>query len=125
MSVVHRVIILNKPLKLRGYTISQWVLLGLTLVSALIVASWIPPTWKIGGLPVCFLVGLTVFCVGIVFVHAGQMKPPLWWMNQIYYRLNIYPKLYFPHREEGVPYPDPTIIEAGRREDESYVTSDE
>ena len=47
MSVVQRVIILNKPFKIRGYTIVQWIILAGTLAVAFLVGSKVPPDWKI------------------------------------------------------------------------------
>lgn len=125
MSVVQRVIILNKPFKIRGYTVMQWIILAVALALAFLIGSKIPHDWKLGNIPAGFLVGLLIFCGAIVFVSATQMRPMLWWKNVILYKLGIAPSLFLPHHEEGQPYPDPTIIEPVKREDQPYVTFDQ
>ncbi len=122
MSVVQRVIILNKPFKIRGYTVMQWIILAVALALAFLIGSKIPHDWKLGNIPAGFLIGLVIFCGAIVFVSATQMRPMLWWKNVILYKLGIAPTLFLPHHEEGQLYPDPTIIEPAKREDQPYVT---
>ena len=77
MSISQRVVILNKPLKIYNYTIIQWIVLAGTLVLALLVGFHMPGNIKVANLPLGFWLGLTIFCLGIVFVHAVQMKPLL------------------------------------------------
>jgi uncharacterized membrane protein AbrB (regulator of aidB expression) len=126
MSVVQRVIVLNKPFKIRGYTIVQWLILGVAAVAALFLASKMPQNWKINGAPAGVFVFVIVLGAGIAYVSATQMKPPAWWRNKILYGLRIVPHVYLPNREEAQVYPDPTIIERGKREDQGYyVESDD
>jgi hypothetical protein len=125
MSVVQRVIPLNKPFKIRGYTILQWVILAVSVALAFIIGANIPKDWKLGNLPLGFLVGLGIFCGAIVFVSASQMKPFAWWRNVILDRLGISPRVYIPHREPGYEYPDSTIIEPTKREDQAYYESED
>jgi hypothetical protein len=121
MSVVQRVIILNKPFKIRGYTIWQWILLASALALAFLVGTKIPQGWKLGNLPLGFIVGLLIFCAAIVFVSASQMKPFAWWRNKFLYTFGMAPTVFMPKREEGQEYPDSTIEKPVKREDQSYV----
>ena len=121
MSVVQRVIILNKPFKIRGYTVWQWIVLTASVAIGFLIGSKIPHDWKLGNLPVGFIIGLLIVCGAIVFVSASQMKPVAWWRNKLMYALGMAPVLYLPKREEGQVYPDPTIKEVVKREDQAYV----
>lgn len=122
MSVIQRVIVLNKPFKIRGYTILQWIILSGSLAIAFLIGSKVPHEWKVGNLPAGFLVGMVVVCAAIVFVSASQMKPFAWWRNKALYGLGMAPRVYLPNREEGQVYPDPTIKDIIKREDQPYVT---
>ncbi len=122
MSVVQRVIVLNKPFKIRGYTILQWLILGVSAVVALLLATKLPSDWKVNGAPAGVFVFVAVLGAGIAYVSATQMKPPAWWRNKIFYALHLVPSVYLPTREEAQLYPDPTIIERPKREDQGYIT---
>lgn len=111
MSQIHRVIILNKPLKIRGYTPFQWVLLASSLAVAFYIGSAVPREWKFGNIPAGFVIGMPIFIAAMVFVTASQMKPMIWWKNAILYGLKLMPLMFFPHNEEGSLYPDPSIID--------------
>lgn len=121
MSLVHRVIKLNEPFKIRGYTVSQWILMAVALGLAFFLGTKVPQDWKVGNLPVGFLVGLAIFCGAIVFISATQMRPISWWRNAVLYKLKLIPSVYLPHPEEGAIYPDPSIEDEGKREDNAYV----
>jgi len=128
MSVVQRVIVLNKPFKIRGYTIPQWLVMGIAAVGGLFVATKvIPNDWKIPGsqAPLGVLAFVVVLGAGIAYVSATQMKPFAWWRNKFLYGMGIVPSVYLPKREEAQVYPDPTIIERGKREEENYIDADE
>lgn len=125
MSLVHRVVILNKPLKIRGLTISQWVLMTVALGISIGAGSVIPQGWKLGNLPAGFIVGLGIFCGALLFTQAMQMKPAVWWRNMIAYRLKLVPMTFLPHSERGTIYPDPSIVDPGRREDMPYVSRED
>ena len=125
MSLVHRVIILNKPLKIRGFTVSQWVVMVLAAATAFGVGSAMPGNWKVGNLPVGFLVGLGIFCGAMLISQGLQMKPLTWWRNMIAYRLKLVPMTYLPHSEPGTIYPDPTVVDPGRKEDLPYVSRED
>ncbi len=122
MSVVQRVIVLNKPFKIRGYTILQWLILGVSAVVALILATKLPSDWKVNGAPAGVFVFVAVLGAGIAYVSATQMKPPAWWRNKILYSLRLVPNVFLPKREEAQLYPDPTITERPKREDQGYIT---
>jgi hypothetical protein len=125
MSVVQRVIVLNKPFKIRGYTIPQWLVLGLASVVALFVATKVVPNdWKINGAPAGVFAFVIVLGAGIAYVSATQMKPVAWWRNKFLYGLKVVPDVYLPKREEAQVYPDPTIIEPRKREDQNYIEVD-
>lgn len=111
MSQVHRVIILNRPMKIRGYTPFQWILMVASAAGAFAVLSWFPKEWKVQNLPVGFLVGLCVFCVALVFIHASQLKTFIWWRNVIFYALGVLPRVFLPHSEPSVTYLEPDKVE--------------
>lgn len=126
MSQVHRVILLNEPYKLSllgfSYTLAQWAIMFLSFVLAFVVGFQIPPQIKIGNLPLCFLVGLGIFCAGMVLVQSQQMKAFAWWKNMFRYRLGLIQKVYLPTTEDGTIYPDPTVIdEDHKKQEEFYV----
>jgi hypothetical protein len=121
MSQVHRVVILNKPLKIRGYTPWQWGLGTVALAVAFWSFSLFPHEWKIANLPVGFIVGLLIFCAALVFISASQMKPALWWRNSIMYRLGLLPVKFLPRVLPAQIYPDKTIIDSARKEQTAYI----
>ncbi len=125
MSQVHKVIILNKPLKIFDFTPFQLILLVAATVTALLVGTNIPKDWKVGNLPAGFLAGLLIFCAAIVGVKMSEVKPWIWWKNNLLYRLGMVPKVFIP-RPEDPPhiYPDPSIIEAKKASDDYYVQSE-
>jgi hypothetical protein len=125
MSLVHRVIPLNKPFKLRGYTFPQWVLLALSVGIAFLVGSKLPGDLKIGNIPIGIIVGVGIISGAIVFVSASEMKPAAWWKNLFLYRLKLTPTIFHPHAEPGQIYPDPDIIDAkSKHENRAYVEYD-
>src|SRR5437660_11276578 len=121
MSVVHRVIVLNKPLKIRGFTLFQWGMMVLAAGVAFAMGSYIPKEWKLANLPVGFLVGLLIFSAVLVCINALEMRPIAWWKNQFLYRLKLVPSVFLPHPEEAQAYPDASIIEPKKAEDQFYV----
>jgi hypothetical protein len=50
-----------------------------------------------------------------------ELRPRAWWKNQFLYRLRLVPTTFLPHPEQGKVYPDPTIIEAAKKQDQYYV----
>ena len=123
MSLVHRVIILNKPLKIRGLSVKQWAFGALSILIAFGIATMFPKEWKLfDKYPTGITVGFLFFCASLVVINALDMKPLMWWKNVFLYRLKILPTQYMPHPEPPPSvYPDPSIIEAQRKEDQFYV----
>ena len=122
MSVVYRVVILNKPFKIRGFTLLQWCVLVGTAALCFFVCSKFPSEWKLGNIPVGIWVGLAIFSAVIVFVTAAQMKPLVWWKNRIFFSLGLNSRCYLPHTESGPPeYPDPNVIEPSKQEQGIYI----
>ena len=121
MSQIQRVIILNKPFKIRNYTPFQWLVLLVSVGIAFLVGSKVPHDFKIGGAPAGVWVGVFIFGIGAGYIHVVQRRPFAWWRNRITYSLGLSPTLYLPKREEGQEYPDSSIKQAPKREDQPYV----
>jgi len=125
MSQIHKVIILNKPLKIFDFTPFQLILMFFSTITAFAVAGNVPSTWKLpNGLPVGFVLGLLIFCAAIVVVKMSEVKPWVWWRNMITYKLKLAPTSYLPKPEPGQLYPDPTIMDVKKKSDQYYVESD-
>lgn len=124
MSQIHKVILLNKPLKIFDFTPFQLILMFFSIVLAFVVGSNIPQNMKVGNLPAGFLAGMLILCGSIVVVKMSEVKPWAWWRNLILYRLNMVPTVFLPRPEPGQLYPDPTIIDVKKRSEEYYVESD-
>jgi hypothetical protein len=95
MAIVHKVIILNKPFKLFGFSFIQWIV----LLSTSLIGLWIGfnmPAVKFNGLPLGFLVFMVIICGGIVFVHASLIQPWQWWRNRILYAAQMLPTQILP-----------------------------
>jgi hypothetical protein len=122
MSEIQRVIILNKPFRIRGYTMMQWIIMGVAFAIAVLVGTkFVPHDWKLGNVPTGVWVFVVILGLGIGYVHVVQVKPLAWWRNRLFYAVGLEPTLYLPKREEGQEYPDSSIKQAPKREDQSYV----
>jgi hypothetical protein len=99
MAVVHKVIILNTPFKLFGFSFIQWLVLLITSSLGLWIGFSMPQV-KINGLPLGFLVFMVIICGGIVFVHASLIQPWQWWLNRLLYAAKLLPT-------EILPKPQP------------------
>lgn len=124
MSQIHKVIILNKPLKIFDFTPVQLIIMLLCIVGCLILSSKIPPDWKLDKMPMGFLIPFVIFCLALVFVKGSELKPARWWLNLFLYRLNLATRVFLPHPEPSQIYPDPDIIDAKKRDDNVYVQAD-
>ena len=127
MSLVHKVIILNKPLKIRGFTFGQWAILAISVGLGFFLAFKCPTDWKVfGNLPVGVFVWVVIVGGAMCGVNAAEFKPFAWWRNLLLYKLlQTVPKAYFPHVEQQTQiYPDPDVIDPIRREDEGYIQLD-
>jgi hypothetical protein len=122
MSRIHRVIVLNKPLKIRGFTILQWVSLGLSIALGLWVSTtFIPKDWKIANAPAGVFIFVAIVGGIIALISALEIKPLIWWINNVTYRLGMMPIVYLPHGESATVYPDPTMIEINKEANEFYA----
>ena len=103
MAIVHKVIILNKPFKLFGFSFLQLgVLVGTGLIG---LWTWsIMPPAKINGLPLGFLVFMFIICGGMVFVHASLIQPWQWWRNRALYLANLLPTKILPQPQAPKVY---------------------
>jgi hypothetical protein len=121
MSLVHKVIVLNKPLKIRGQTPSQWVMLLLAVGFSFWFSSTFPPTWKFHNVPIGVWAGIGSMSALMVPIYGLQSRPLKWWRNCLLYGMGLLPKLYLPRSEEPVLYPDPTIKEVAKKSTENYM----
>jgi hypothetical protein len=122
MARVQRVILLNKPLKIRGFSIFQWVMLGISVgVGFWVSFSLVPQNIKFGNVPAGLVVFVCIVGAMGAFVTASEMKPMVWWKNNFLYRLKLVPTQFLPRPQPGTVYPDPSIIEPGKRDDDYYV----
>ena len=111
MAIVHKVIILNTPFRLFGYSFVQWIF----LLGGAAAGVWVwfsMPNIKIHGLPLQFLenvpVGL-IFFVGIIsaggfIAHATLLKPWQWWLNRALYAAQMLPTEIFPKPQPAKTY---------------------
>ena len=121
MSEIQKVILLNKPMKIFEFTPLQWALMFVSTILAFTVGSNVPHDWKIANVGVGIWLGIIIVCLAIVLVKMGEVKPWLWWRNDVVYRLHMMPTVFMPRPEPGQVYPDPTIIDVKKRSDEYYV----
>ncbi|MBX9720161.1 MAG: hypothetical protein K2X81_02105 [Candidatus Obscuribacterales bacterium] len=126
MSLVHKVIILNKPLKIRGFSFGQWFVLAVAVALGFFFAFKVPQNWKLGNLPLGLFVWVIFVGGAVAGVSAMEFKPFAWWRNLLLYKVfNALPRAYYPHVEEqNQVYPDPDVIDPAKREDEGYIELD-
>ena len=122
MPLNQKVIILNKPLKLFGLTVKQWIF----MVPAAIIAFWagssMPHNWKIQNLPAGFVLGMFIVCGALVAIHMNEVRPGTWWVNLFYYNIfRVMPTVYLPHMEEEPLYIDASIMDKKDTREEYYV----
>jgi hypothetical protein len=121
MSQTHKVIILNKPLKIFDFTIIQLILMFFSILGAVGLSMQFPKDWKFNGLPAGALVGIVFICITLALVKMSEVKPWAWWLNLLAYRLKAVPTIFIPKPEPAPIYPDPTIIEVKKASDQNYV----
>ncbi len=121
MSQVHKVIILNKPLKIFDFTPIQLIMHVIAIITGLILASNMPKEWKFNNVPAGVFVFVAVVGASIVLGKMSEVKPWLWWKNMVMYRLGLVPNLFVPKPEPAPLYPDPNIIESKKKTEQYYV----
>lgn len=124
MSLVHRVIILNQPLKIFGFAPLQLGLLVVWVIVGLVLAGRFPGEWKFHNVPIGVWFAIFWFCIALVAVKMSEVKPWSWWKNMLTYRLNLVPKTYIPKIEAAQPYPDGNIIELKKSTEKFYVEAE-
>ncbi len=132
MSRIHKVVILNKPLKIPlpivgSFTPFQWALLAVSVgIGFLIATRVIPPDWKIGNnMPVSVLSFVLTIMGAVVFIFACRLKPLAWWRNLLLYRLGLNSVELHPRTDPGIEYPDPSITDDQKGKDDFYVKGDD
>jgi hypothetical protein len=121
MSQAHKVIILNKPLKVFDFTIIQLVLMFFSVLGSFFAATQVPKDWKFNGMPGGALVFILLVCLMLALVKMSEVKTWSWWLNLLLYRLNAVPTTFLPKPEPAPIYPDPTIIDEKKESHKNYV----
>ncbi|HEY9679462.1 MAG TPA: hypothetical protein V6C76_15750 [Drouetiella sp.] len=121
MSQVHKVIVLNKPLKIFEFTPIQLIMLIIAIVGGLLIATNMPKEWKFNNVPAGVFVFVAVVGAAMVLGKMSEVKPWQWWRNLVFYRLGLISDQFIPKPEEAPIYPDPTIVEAKKKTERYYV----
>jgi hypothetical protein len=104
MAIVQKVIILNKPFKIFGFTFVQLVVLAGAALCGLWIGCAVPQV-KFNGIPLGFWVFIILFCSAMVFVNASSIKPWQWWRNSILKLANLLPTEILPKPSPAKIYP--------------------
>ena len=100
----------------------QWVTLGLSIALGLWVSTaLVPKEWKIANAPAGVFIFVGIVGGIIALISALEMKPLIWWVNHVTYKLGIMPKIYLPQIKPSIVYPDPTMIEIDKEANEFYA----
>ncbi|HEY9732652.1 MAG TPA: hypothetical protein V6C89_12110 [Drouetiella sp.] len=121
MSQVHKVIILNKPLKIFDFTPIQLIMHVIAIITALLMATNMPKEWKFNNVPAGVFVFVAIVGASIVLGKMSEVKPWSWWKNMVLYRLGLVPNLFVPKPEPAPLYPDPNIIDSKKKTEQYYV----
>lgn len=121
MSQVHKVIVLNKPLKIFEFTPIQLGMLVVAIIGGLLIATNMPKEWKFNNVPAGVFVFVGVVGAAMVLGKMSEVKPWMWWRNMVIYRLGIVPNTFVPKPEPAPLYPDPNIIETKKKTEGYYV----
>ncbi len=103
MAIVHKVIVLNKPFKLFGFTIFQ----GIALVFAALLGLWVGtsmPAIKVNGIPIGIWSFILITSGAIVPIYALQIKPWAWWRNRVLSLAKLLPSEILPKPEAPTTY---------------------
>ena len=110
MAIVQKVIVLNKPFKVFGFTFVQLII----LTGAALVGLWlgfIMPPVKINGIQLGIWVTIVFFCLAMVFVNASSIKPWQWWRNRLLSLSNLLPTEILPR-----PLPAKIYLQEDKRD---------
>ena len=121
MSQVHKVIVLNKPLKIFDFTPIQLIMIVTSVIGSLVIAGNLPKEWKFNNVPAGVFVFVGMVGAAIVLGKMSEVKPWLWWKNLLLYRLHVVPSTFIPKPEPAQLYPDPNIIESKKKTEQYYV----
>ena len=99
MSQMHKVIVMNKPLKVFDFTIIQLGLMFFAVLLAFFAASQVPKDVKINGMPGGVVTFIILICIAMALVKMSEVKPWSWWINMFAYKMNVVPTVWMPHPE--------------------------
>jgi hypothetical protein len=125
MSQVHKVIVLNKPLKIFEFTPIQLIMVVGSIIGGLVVAGNMPKEWKFNNVPAGVFVFVAIVGAALVLGKMSEVKPWMWWKNLLLYRLGLVPKVFIPKPEPAPLYPDPNINESKKKSEQYYVEASE
>lgn len=111
MAIIQKVIVLNTPFKLFGFTFMQLVILLVAALLGLWIGSLMPPI-KIGPAPLNVWVIILTPGAAMTFIAASQMKSWQWWRNRIFGLANLLPTQVLPK-----PRPAPIYLDDGKGSD--------
>lgn len=94
MSSQHKVLILNKPFRIYGFTPPQMGCFVLSFVLALLAAKHLP-AWQIAHIPLSFLCGLLLLSIGLTITQATNIRPLAWWRKRLEFAMKALP-MYLP-----------------------------
>jgi hypothetical protein len=105
MAIVHKVIVLNKPFKVFGFTFVQLIFLALAGLIGLWLGTAVPQV-KINGIQLgAWITFVITPCVALVAVNASSIKPWQWWRNRILSLSNLLPTEILPKPSPANMYP--------------------
>jgi hypothetical protein len=111
MAIVQKVIVLNKPFKIFGFTFVQWIILAGTALAGLWLGTAMPQV-KFNGIQLGIWITITTPCIALVCVNASSIKPWQWWRNRILSLSNLLPTEILPQPRPANIYPEEDRQEA-------------
>ncbi len=111
MAIVQKVIVLNKPFKIFGFSFVQWIFLTLAALGGLWLGTAMPQV-KINGIQLGIWITIITPCVALVAVNASSIKPWQWWRNRILNLSNLSPTEILPKPVPAKIYPEADKLNA-------------
>jgi hypothetical protein len=102
MAIVQKVIVLNKPFKIFGFSFIQWILILAVVFIGLWVGAMMPQV-KINGVQLSIWVTLFFFCLAPA-VNVFSIKPWPWWRNRLLSISNLLPTEILPKSQPAKIY---------------------